>query len=105
MTEPRTATARELQAFAAAAEWFNLLACPSRIQILWLLSEGERDVSSVAASLDLGLPTAGYHLTRLRSARFVTSQRLGRRLLYRLAPETNVNELLKQLIDSALRAV
>jgi rhodanese-related sulfurtransferase/DNA-binding transcriptional ArsR family regulator len=55
-----------------------------RLELLDLLSQGERDVASLAAAADLGLTTASAHLQTLRRANLVATRRDGTRVLYRL---------------------
>jgi rhodanese-related sulfurtransferase/DNA-binding transcriptional ArsR family regulator len=61
------------------------LASGTRLELLDLLAQGERDVASLAAAADLRLTTASAHLQTLRHANLVTTRRDGTRVLYRLA--------------------
>ncbi|MET9078634.1 metalloregulator ArsR/SmtB family transcription factor [Streptomyces sp. NPDC004232] len=70
----------EVLAAAAAASW--LLASPARLHIMWVLAQGESDVSHLAARLGGALPAVSQHLSRLRRAGLVRSRRDGRRQVY-----------------------
>ena len=47
-TSPPPSAAPEPVDFVEAATMFALLATPTRVRILWLLAQGERDVTSLA---------------------------------------------------------
>jgi rhodanese-related sulfurtransferase/DNA-binding transcriptional ArsR family regulator len=76
------------------------LASGTRLELLDLLAQGERDVASLAAAADLGMTTASAHLQTLRRANLVTSRRDGTRILYRLAGP-DVADLYARLRDVA----
>jgi rhodanese-related sulfurtransferase/DNA-binding transcriptional ArsR family regulator len=61
------------------------LASGKRLELLDLLTQGERDVASLAGAADLGLTTTSAHLQTLRRANLVATRRDGTRVLYRLA--------------------
>lgn len=56
-----------------------------RLQILGVLTQGERTVEVLARTVGLGTTTASSHLQILRSSGLVTSRRDGTRIIYRLA--------------------
>ena len=66
------------------AELCKIIAHPDRIRILEELNTSERDVSSLAASLDLPGARVSQHLALLRAHRLVAEQRDGRRHFYHL---------------------
>lgn len=68
-----------------ACALLKALANPDRLSILCLLSEGERSVGELEASLDIVQPTLSQQLTVLRGLRLVATRREGRRIHYRLA--------------------
>ncbi|MEU8695398.1 metalloregulator ArsR/SmtB family transcription factor [Streptomyces sp. NPDC048665] len=70
----------EVLAAAATASW--LLASPARLHIMWVLAQGESDVSHLAARVGGALPAVSQHLSRLRRAGLVRSRRDGRRQVY-----------------------
>ena len=60
---------------------------PKRLELLDLLSQGERSVEALALAADLGLSTASLHLQGLKEAGLVASRREGTFMHYRLAGE------------------
>lgn len=62
------------------------LADESRLQIVFLLSEGEISVGSLAEKVELGEPTVSHHLARLREAGLVTLRAAGNQRYYSLNP-------------------
>lgn len=67
---------------AEAAAAFGLLASPARLHIVWVLSQGESDVSGLAERVGGALPAVSQHLTKLKLAGLVRSRREGRRQVY-----------------------
>jgi DNA-binding transcriptional ArsR family regulator len=76
---PPDPDAEVLQEAAAA---FGLLASPARLHIVWVLSQGECDVSSLARRVGGALPAVSQHLAKLKLAGMVRSRREGRRQVY-----------------------
>ena len=66
------------------AELLKLLAHPDRLRLIEELRLGERDVSGIAAALDLPPTRISQHLAQLRSQRVVEDRRAGRNHYYRL---------------------
>ena len=62
------------------------LASPDRLRIVRFLREGPRNVTEVAEMLGTTAVNASHHLTVLRNAKLVRSQRQGRFMLYSLPP-------------------
>jgi DNA-binding transcriptional ArsR family regulator len=77
-----------------------MLADPTRLRILWLLSGDELDVSTLAERLDVARPAVSQHLTKLRLVGLITQRREGRRVLSR-ARDHHVAELVAGLIHDA----
>lgn len=67
-----------------AAETFRMLSYPSRLRIVWLLIQGEDDVTGLAEAAEVSVPSASQHLAKLRLAGLVSSRRDGRRIYYRV---------------------
>ncbi|ATL31435.1 ArsR/SmtB family transcription factor [Streptomyces formicae] len=65
-----------------AAEAFGLLAAPARLHIVWLLAEGESDVTGLAERVGGALPAVSQHLSKLKLAGLVRARREGRRQVY-----------------------
>lgn len=91
-------SARPKQAiFASLAEVAQALAHAHRLELLEHLGQGERSVEELAARASLTFANASRHLQILRRASLVETQRDGKRVLYRLAGEGEVIDLLKAL--------
>ena len=87
-------TAAQIEATVGLLE---LLADATRLQILWALSAGEFDVTSLVAMTGSTKTATSQHLARLRDANLVTVRRDGRHKIYRLA-----SGHLRKLIREAL---
>ncbi len=61
------------------------LASPKRLEIIDLLSQGQRSVEALAQAAHLTIGNASAHLKVLHSARLVDRHREGQRVFYRLA--------------------
>ena len=55
---------------------------PSRLRILWALSDGELDVATLASIAGISATATSQHLAKLRLAGLVVARRDGRRVLY-----------------------
>ena len=84
--------------FADAAETLAMLGSPIRVQLLWVLSQGERDVTGLAEAIGASLATTSHHLRRMRAARLITSRADGRHQFY-CADDPHVIELIAQVVD------
>ncbi|WP_237748335.1 ArsR/SmtB family transcription factor [Nocardia brasiliensis] len=80
--EPDLIPAAELQDAAAV---FGMLAATARLQILWLLSQGDRDVGTLATEIGQTVPAVSQHLAKLRLAGLVNMRKAGRRNVYSIA--------------------
>ena len=67
-----------------AARTFGLLSTPNRLHLVWLLSTGEHDVTTLAERIGTSVPVASQHLAKLRAGGLVSALRDGRRQLYRV---------------------
>ncbi|MCH3908157.1 MAG: metalloregulator ArsR/SmtB family transcription factor [Sphaerochaeta sp.] len=76
------------------AEFFKVFADPTRLKILFVLLEGESDVSSLCAELDMQQSTISQQLKLLRARRLVKWRKEGRNVLYRLN-----DEHIKRILD------
>ena len=77
------------------------LADPSRIMILYALSEGPRNVTDICNALDMPQPSVSRHLKILRERRMVTTERQGTVIQYSLADDRLVEAL--DLLRAVLR--
>ena len=80
---------KDLEALAdnaeRAADFLKALANRNRLTILCLLSQGERSVSDLEASLGIRQPTLSQQLAVLREEDLVTTRREGKAIYYSLA--------------------
>ncbi|MFI9627350.1 ArsR/SmtB family transcription factor [Streptomyces sp. NPDC052042] len=76
---PQPLSPRQLQ---QAAGTFGMLAATNRLQIMWLLSQGESDVGTIAAKVGGTVATVSQHLAKLKKAKMVSARREGRRQIY-----------------------
>lgn len=81
-----------------AAETFAMLASPTRLHLLWLLSQGEYDVGSLADAVNGSDAMVSQHLAKLRLADLVTARRDGKRQIY-VVDDDHVISLLQQALD------
>ena len=63
------------------------LADDNRLRMVALLARGELCVCHIASALDLSQPNASQHLTVLKNAGVVESERRGSWIYYRILPE------------------
>ena len=80
-----------------AVEVFRMLADPTRIRLLWLLSEGELAVGELADRLAKNASSVSQHLAKLRMARLVRTRRDGTTVFYRVE-----NDHVARLVRDAL---
>jgi DNA-binding transcriptional ArsR family regulator len=77
---------------------FKLLSDKTRLTILLLLSNGERNVSKLCKELALPQPTVSHHLGLLRTSRVIANRRDGKQVFYGLNGRVD-REPLALLID------
>nr|WP_030649388.1 MULTISPECIES: metalloregulator ArsR/SmtB family transcription factor [Streptomyces] len=80
-----------------AAATFGLLASPARLHIVWVLADGECDVSGLAERVGGALPAVSQHLAKLKLAGLVRSRREGRRVVY-LVDDPDVVSMVRWLV-------
>ncbi|MHC1739517.1 MAG: ArsR/SmtB family transcription factor [Anaerolineaceae bacterium] len=76
------------------------LADPNRIMIIYSLADGSRNVTEIAATVELPQPTVSRHLKILRERGIVRSERNGQSINYQLSDKRVVDAL--DLLRSAL---
>ncbi len=62
----------------------KLLSDPTRLNILMLLAQGERNVTSLCDELKLPQPTVSHHLGLLRMSNVINNRRAGKQVFYTL---------------------
>jgi len=84
--------------FVEAAKTFSLLATPTRVRILWLLAQGEQDVTTLAEAAGASVPTVSQHLAKLRLAGLVIVRPEGRHQIYRVE-DPHIIALVTQAVE------
>jgi ArsR family transcriptional regulator, cadmium/lead-responsive transcriptional repressor len=84
----------------AAARFFRVLGDPTRLKILEFLTVEERTVGELVTMVGQPQPRISTHLACLRHCRFVSSERHGKGVVYRLAFNG-----LKDVLDGAAEAL
>jgi rhodanese-related sulfurtransferase/DNA-binding transcriptional ArsR family regulator len=92
---------------SALAEVAKAVGHEHRVELIEQLAQGPRSVEALAERVGLSLANASQHLQQLRRAGLVTTQRSGKRVVYRLADEaeTDIVSLLSALRHVAEHAV
>ncbi len=70
---------------AVAARFFRVLQDPTRLRLIELLEDGERAVGELVSAIGLPQPRVSTHLACLRHCGFVSRERRGKEVFYRLA--------------------
>lgn len=83
--------------FASLADVAQALGHVHRLELLEQLAQGERSVEELSARAKLSFANTSRHLQILRRARLVDTRRTGKHVLYRLAGDTEVVNLLRAL--------
>lgn len=94
-------TPLETEVLQLHAEICAGLADPSRIMILYALSDGSHNVTEICNTLGMPQPSVSRHLKILRERRMVTTKRKGTVVQYSLADERLVEAL--DLLRAVLR--
>lgn len=86
------------------AELCSGISDPNRIAILYALSEGPCNVSSLTEYLRLPQSTVSRHLRILRDSGLVTYERRGREVIYELADDRVIQalELLREVLHQRI---
>jgi rhodanese-related sulfurtransferase/DNA-binding HxlR family transcriptional regulator len=83
--------------FASLAEVAKALGHSHRLELLEHVAQGMRSVEELSARTNLSFANTSRHLQILRRARLVDTERRGKHVLYRLAGDTEVIELVRAL--------
>src|SRR5438874_659249 len=83
-----------------AAMFLKHVSDPTRLQVILMLSEGEKHVGAVCDQLNMSQPAVSHHLALLRHGRIITPRRQGKNNFYGLT-ETGeeLAAVVKNLID------
>ncbi len=63
---------------------FQALADPTRREILRMLTKADMSAGDIAANFSMALPSVSHHLSVLKNAELVTSERNGQSIVYSL---------------------
>jgi ArsR family transcriptional regulator, arsenate/arsenite/antimonite-responsive transcriptional repressor len=83
----------------ALSKTLQALADPTRREILRLLREKDLSAGEIAENFDISLPSVSHHLSTLKNAELVTTERNGQSIVYALNA-TVVQEFLQQMLDT-----
>ncbi|MDB4947935.1 MAG: arsR [Gemmatimonadetes bacterium] len=72
---------------ATVARWFHGLADETRVEIVRMLSRGERCVCELTDALDAAQSRLSFHLKALKTAGLVSDRKEGRWVYYSLNPD------------------
>lgn len=84
----------------AAVTAFSMLAEPTRLKLLWLVSSEELDVTTLSQRIGVNASAVSQHLSRLRLCGLVETRKAGRHVLYR-ARDTHVRSLITEALYHA----
>jgi DNA-binding transcriptional ArsR family regulator len=84
----------DLKALGQAAECLRTLAHPHRLRMIQMLLRGDYTVSELAEACDLPSAMASEHLRLMQRCGFLTSEKEGRKVFYRVA-EPHLKKILK----------
>jgi len=80
-------TTATLPTISRAARWFHALSDETRLQIVEMLTHGDRCVCELMSSLEAAQSRLSFHLKTLKDAGLVTDRREGRWIYYSLNPD------------------
>ena len=80
-----------------AAATFGLLASATRLNIIWVLAQGEADVGTLAELTGGTVQAVSQHLAKLKLAGLVRSRQEGRHQVY-LVADPQLTELVRQMV-------
>lgn len=83
-----------LEALTEAAECLRVLAHPHRLRMVQMLLQGDHTVTSLAEACELPTAMASEHLRLMQRCGFLTSEKDGRKVFYRVA-EPHLANILK----------
>lgn len=84
----------DLEALGQAAECLRTLAHPHRLRMVQMLLQGDYTVGDLAEACGIPSPMASEHLRLMQRCGFLTSEKEGRKVFYRVA-ETHLREILR----------
>ena len=76
--------APDRQRLDSATATFRMLADPTRLHVLWILTRGEADVAALIEQTGSSKTSVSQHLAKLRFSGLVSTRKEGRRVIYRI---------------------
>nr|WP_049822088.1 metalloregulator ArsR/SmtB family transcription factor [Arthrobacter sp. H41] len=70
------------QRLEAGAATFRMLADPTRLHILWLLTQGPADVGTLVTATGANRTAVSQHLAKLRLSNLVSTRKVARNIVY-----------------------
>ena len=86
-----------------AVEVFRMLSDATRVQLLWVLMDGEMPVNQLADAIGKPATAVSQHLAKLRLARLVATRRQANQIFYRI-DSAHVRQLVEDAIYQAEHA-
>lgn len=88
----------DLEALGQAAECLRALAHPHRLRMVQMLLQGDYTVGELAEACELPSAMASEHLRLMQRCGFLSSEKEGRKVFYRVA-EPHLKNILKCIED------
>jgi rhodanese-related sulfurtransferase len=104
MNEPMTGRKLKNILYEQVARIGKAASSPKRLELIEVLSQGEKSVEQLAAATSISVKLASAHLKELKSARLAEARREGKHMVYRLV-DVRVAEMwvmLRQLAEQRL---
>ncbi len=80
------------------AELLSVFGDPSRVRILWVLTQGEINVGALAEAVEMSVSAVSHHLRQLRQLRLVQVRKDGRQAFYQV-DDDHIVALLQQVVS------
>jgi DNA-binding transcriptional ArsR family regulator len=100
VTRAQKDTALRLKQAQRAAILLKQVSDPTRLQIILMLSEGEKHVGALCETLNQSQPATSHHLALLRHGGIITPRRQGKNNFYSL---TEAGEQLASIVKNVIR--
>ncbi|WP_323960874.1 metalloregulator ArsR/SmtB family transcription factor [Arthrobacter sp. JZ12] len=84
----------------AGAATFRMLADPTRLHLLWLLTEGPSDVGALVERTGASRTSVSQHLAKLRFSGLVSTRREGRNVVYSIV-DGHLTRLVREAMNHA----
>jgi DNA-binding transcriptional ArsR family regulator len=98
-TAPKTKAGLRLKQIQRAAVLLKQVSDPTRLQVILMLSEGERHVGGLCEDLSQSQPAVSHHLALLRHGGIIAPRRQGKNNFYSL---TDTGEQLAKIVKGVV---